>query len=303
MANGDAPIPDRSRVRLVLILVLISTISIGAQEANFFETPATNVWKGITPLKTSRTDLERVLGKPVRQDGYSFTYKTDSESVIVYFSKGDCKGSTRRPNGWNVSDDTVLEFTVVPNTGLRLKDLQFEGETVFGFGNNGIVLQEKGVAFGLEYALDSRTDRLEWSSVRYIKFLPKQSDNNLRCKGFPQYNPAGSLYLPDHGIGKNVLDGLDLLVAESSVKPEDTVIYAVVYQAQEMSEHEFDELFRSYQTHLYKKRGADPAKIRLLRGGKRKREEFMIEVFYLSRTAPPPVPQPDFPSARRDSRQ
>lgn len=281
---------------VILIFVLLFALSIAAQGSRFFPTPTSNVWKGIAPLKTSRSDLERILGKPVKQDTFSFTYKTDSESIEVYFSKGNCEGSLRHLNGWNVPVDTVLELIVDPNSELRLKDPGFGGEVVVRFAPFGFVLQEKGVAFGLETASDTRTGLMELSLIRFIEFLPMISDKDLRCKGFPHYEPAGSLYLPDHSIGKDAFDGFDSLVSESRVKPADTVIYAVVYQADTMPGRDFDKLFATYQTRLYKKRGADPEKIRLLRGGMRNAEKFMIEVFYLSKDSPPPVPSPDYVS-------
>ena len=277
---------------ILIIIFLIPLFSAVAQDTTY-STIVENEWKGLVPLRSTKTDVEKILGKPVKQDSDSLTYKTDKEEVRVSYSKANCKGSM---NGWNVPANTVLEFTVYPDKELKIAEDEFKNEKIFSYSLNSFILQEKGIAYGLDYGLDSKTERIALNVVKYISFMPKESDNNLRCKGFPTYNPIGSIYSPDDALRKeNVYVGLDVLVTESMVRPPETMNYVIVYAGKSTSKSDYDKLFKSYETHLYKKRKALPEKIMLIKGGKR--ESFSIEVFNLRKDDIPPVPSPDYPSS------
>jgi hypothetical protein len=131
--------------------------------------------------------------------------------------------------------------------------------------------------------------------IKQIRFLPRNSDNNLRCKGFPPYNPASAIYAPSNVVTiDNVLSSLDLLVAESMIRPAEFMNYVIVYAGKTMSDRDYNRLFARYEVHIYKKRQASPRRIRLVKGGRR--GSFLGEVFYLRKGDPPPVSAPDFAS-------
>lgn len=75
-------------------------------------------WQGIVPLKSTRTDVERIMGKPDREsvNAYDFPEK----SVIIKYSQRPCD------EGWNVAPDTVLYISINPTVKKPLADLNLD---------------------------------------------------------------------------------------------------------------------------------------------------------------------------------
>jgi hypothetical protein len=233
-------------------------------------------WKGIRPLKSTRAEVEKVLGAPLERDCQECIYKSETERVAVTYSRGPCKAG----EGWNVPKDTVLNFTLYPERDQKLDKTTLKSELMFHISRETFVLQDRGVA----YTLDELTH-----SVKRVSYVPKESDNDLRCPGFPRHNPAGSMYTPSTAFTRDdALSNLDVLVTESLVRPPEFVIYVVVYAGRQMPPSEYDKLFKSYERHLYERRGASRQKIKLIKG--ERRETFTANVFYLRKDDPPPVP-------------
>lgn len=275
----------RQEMALLIFLVLLFSIETQHIPVNVNQ----NEWKGIIPLLRKKNEVEKILGKPVTQTDGIVTYKTDTEDVTVSYSTGNCKGAI---TGWNVPADTVLQFTVFPKKELRIERDKFKNETIFYFATNSFVLPEKGVAYSLDYGVDN--GQIDLNIVRYMRFVPKQSDSKLRCKEFPEYNPVGAMYSPDYILSEeNSLSGLDVLITESLNRFPEAVSYAVVYGVRDQSENDYNKVFDFYQAHVYEKRKASRQKVRLVKGGLRKL--FSVEVFNLTTDRPPPVPSPEFP--------
>ena len=76
-------------------------------------------WRGLVPLRSLRTDVERVLGPGTNE--CKCAYYLDDVNVFIVYASGDCKsGGT---GGWNVSPNTVIRMTVVPKPNPPLSDL------------------------------------------------------------------------------------------------------------------------------------------------------------------------------------
>lgn len=71
-------------------------------------------WKGLTPLKSSRADVEKVLGGPApgSREKHAATYSTAAGRVFVLYSTGPC--SVKPSNGWNVTEGTMLSLSFYP---------------------------------------------------------------------------------------------------------------------------------------------------------------------------------------------
>lgn len=85
---------------LYLIFILVQT-AIGQE------------WKDITPLKSTKTDVEEILGQPDEKSESVFTYEIADGKIYVGFASGRCRGKSP---SWNVEADTVLGLTFVPNS-------------------------------------------------------------------------------------------------------------------------------------------------------------------------------------------
>lgn len=73
-----------------------------------------NVWNGITPLKLTRAEIEKILGQPNHnsQEKFAATYSTKWGKVFVLYSTGLC--SVKPSHGWNVPELTVIRMSVYP---------------------------------------------------------------------------------------------------------------------------------------------------------------------------------------------
>ncbi len=101
---------------LTYLFLLLSTLNF-QQESNS--------WHGIVPLRSTRADVERLLGPPLPESKapYAASYRTKSERVFVLYSTGPC--DINPSHGWNVPAGTVIEISVEPNVKPKLADLKF----------------------------------------------------------------------------------------------------------------------------------------------------------------------------------
>src|SRR5690349_3773129 len=81
------------------------------------------VWRGIVPLKSTRADVERFLGKPNELG----LYEVNGEHVTIIYSEGPCIGLYRSLEKANckclVSKDTVLSIYIEPKRALKFSTL------------------------------------------------------------------------------------------------------------------------------------------------------------------------------------
>src|SRR3982750_2337536 len=82
-----------------------------------------NVWNGITPFRSTRAEVEKLLGPPSNialRTGY---YKTKEEAVFIVFSQRPC---SVRPTPGNTPDSIVVILEVSPNIPPKLSDLKID---------------------------------------------------------------------------------------------------------------------------------------------------------------------------------
>jgi hypothetical protein len=117
-------------------------------------------WRGIVPLKSTRSDVERLLGKPLTGNmDFYVTYKLETEEVRVeYASKKLCPQTDRCD--CRVSDDTVLHIVVRPKTRIRFSSLELNKSKFHPIVNpqnaNNIAYSNSDA--GLMYVVSKRDD-------------------------------------------------------------------------------------------------------------------------------------------------
>jgi hypothetical protein len=89
------------------LAVFLSTVLLSAGVCSAKE------WHGIVPLKSNRSDVERLLGH-----GSDNLYRYGNENVLVEYSQFPCwhkspPGWPEAPPGWNVPPDTVVAIRVL----------------------------------------------------------------------------------------------------------------------------------------------------------------------------------------------
>jgi hypothetical protein len=127
-------------------------------------------WHGIVPLRSTRTDVIRILGPPNVDGKY---YDIDNYIVHIDYSDGPCeKGKL----GWNVPRDTVVSISLSPNHDLKFSDLQIDKKK--------LKKSKDGELPGIVYYTNDAegiTISVSEGEVRNIYYNPTSKDNHLRC--------------------------------------------------------------------------------------------------------------------------
>jgi hypothetical protein len=83
-----------------------------------------NSWHGLVPLRSSRVDVERLLGKPKTSRGFTYVYETENETLDILYSAGPCKLTA--VERWNVAADIMLRMDVRPRGKMLIQDLHLD---------------------------------------------------------------------------------------------------------------------------------------------------------------------------------
>lgn len=153
-------------------------------------------WRGIVPLRSTRADVERLLGQPTQ--GSRTVYVTSDEKVEVTYSQIPCD------YGWRVRLDTVISFSVYPNTLPKLAELKLL-ESKYSKRKDphlNSIYYYMDEAEGITYTID-----VERGEVKAVEYYPSAKDKRLQCP--PQKSPFGSKkrneldsYLAGYGFKK-----------------------------------------------------------------------------------------------------
>lgn len=127
-------------------------------------------WRGIVPLHSTRSDVERLIGPPMRPGG--ITYDLRTERVNVGYSHGGCE----KGEEWNVASGTVTMITVYPQTKVMLSDLKIDLNRFQKFLDPHIgdsIFANEAEGMSLRTAPNGE--------VISIQYFPQTKDNHLRC--------------------------------------------------------------------------------------------------------------------------
>lgn len=125
-------------------------------------------WRGIVPLKSTRADVERLLGKPGKHGRYQF----DKERAYIHYAG---TGPCHSVNGCLcvVSEDTVISIYVELEAEMRFSGLNLDKKKY----KKLISPQDPTVATysnddeGVIYTVDEKDD-----DVTAIEYLPRAKD-------------------------------------------------------------------------------------------------------------------------------
>lgn len=246
-----------------------------------------NTWKEITPLKTNRLQVEKILGAAENDNCQECKYQTDKEEVVISYATSPCQGDL---TGWNVPSNTVLRILVKPKAKLKFSELKINEEKLLLIGTESdhtfYIDQERGTIYLVDF----------WGVLKSINYMPLEADNNLRCKGFSAYNPFGAIVYPNEKLTQNELPSMETFLDRNFinlVNNPGTKIYAVAYSGSDVSAKKYKNLLLRLKKHAYKTRKISPESFEIIDGGKR--DLFSVEIFWLNQDAPRPVPSPKEP--------
>jgi hypothetical protein len=113
------------------------------------------VWNNIYPLKSTRGDVEKILGKCKDSKSlWNCLYKMKDQNVYISYSIGN---SCEKGAVWNVPKGTVDEITIyLKNGGVILRNIKFdlkdfvEEEDSELIGRSQFINENKGISFEVE---------------------------------------------------------------------------------------------------------------------------------------------------------
>jgi hypothetical protein len=83
-------------------------------------------WKGIKVFESTRADVEKKLGKPIKDEDGEVRYETEEARFRFLFSDGPCISPQTLLGGFDVKAGVVLQYEVQPKNSLRVDDLEWE---------------------------------------------------------------------------------------------------------------------------------------------------------------------------------
>ena len=111
------------------------------------QTPARGQsWRGITPLRSTRADVERLLGAPAKKTPHAYYYNLPGELALVWFQAEACDGDSGMGKfgyGWNVPVGTVTTIGVIPKRNIRKEKFLAAGDFASGEAKAGLVYHTK----------------------------------------------------------------------------------------------------------------------------------------------------------------
>ena len=265
--------------KIILASLCALAVAYGSQEAKG--------WRGVLPLRSTRADVEKLLGAPV-QPGQTSVYRVGDDSVQVDYAISPCKGSLL---GWNVPSDTVLQVRFLPLKKELLNRSDFENSKyIRAYGHvtraNYINLDE-----GIRYELSPE------GVVNLVAYIPSSKDTHLRCPGFPPFDGGASQYRPFDTYGDiprtDEEARLDNFAFALQNGPE-MKGYVITYAGQTSRFAEAKTYAERAREYLINKRSIAAQRVVALDGGYREKKE--TEIYLVPNDMPAPTPMPTIPS-------
>ena len=143
------------------ILFLILSSGLNAQE-----------WHNIVPLKTTRTEVENLLGRT--QTEYFAVYKLPEGEIFIEYSSGPCRPDRR--GGWNVAENVVVSLHFYPKVKRRLADLKLDRKKLRKVINRHV----GGVIYYINDQ-DGVVYEIQDGKVESVEYGPGKRYDHLHC--------------------------------------------------------------------------------------------------------------------------
>jgi hypothetical protein len=167
----------------MMIICVVLMPSTGTRNSACHEFPQTasappNEWKGLVPLRSTRADVELLLGKPAMSPRSFDIYKTESERVDVRYSVGPCEPSP--VERWNVAKDIVISMEVIPQRTISVASLHLDAKRYVriqeSHPENWVQYWNRDDGVIVHSILQGKTEYLY-----FIEYRPTAKDKSLRC--------------------------------------------------------------------------------------------------------------------------
>lgn len=159
-----------------------SPITVCPQFPSAIPFPIPPNWKGLVPLKSTRSDVEKLFGSSRRSVPGPVIYENDSERVDVVYARNRCELWS---GDWNVPVDTVIQLEVTPVKTILLEDLSFDKSKylVRRWSHPSDWKTYTNEVEGISVETTDLGKNIE--IVRVIRYFPKLSDKSMKCGNSP----------------------------------------------------------------------------------------------------------------------
>lgn len=222
-------------------------------------------WHGLAPLKSSRADVERILGQPKQSTANTSIYDFRGEEVFVVYSSGPCNTN---PEGWDVPPDTLVNLTITPDRPLKVTELNLSDRD-YKLKQDGDV---NDVAYyvnedaGIVYQVDTRG-----GVVKGITYSPTSKQTALRCPGAGEAIVETVKFGEYLGVGLNGDKKLFNDFAELLTKHHSTYAVLIVYEDSSVTDAEAVTHRRTIREYLVNGLHLDERRIKIVDGGCRQK--------------------------------
>jgi hypothetical protein len=242
-------------------------------------------WHGIAPLKSTRVDVERILGRPKNTTANTSIYDFRGDEIFVVYSGGPC---TTNPEGWDVPQDTVINITLTPKrrfkvTEVNLNNHDYKLKQDEEVGDIAYYVNEDA---GISYEVDIRE-----GVVKGITYSPTSKQAPIRCQGAGE-NILKTVKLGEclgvdlSGDKKLLNDFADFLTRHSS-----TDAYLIVYEDGSVTDEDAITHRRIIKEYLANDLHLDVRRINIVDGGCRHKPT--VELYVVPSGGYPPSATPD----------
>lgn len=257
-----------------------------------------NSWRGLTPLVSTRTEVEKLLGPPKKDVFGRDTFSTDKDDLEVIYVGPRCS------SGWDVSEDKVFSITTSPKSRgpTNFDDLKLDKSKFSYTIDDAMFATWTDPNAGIQYYFGNFDQEF-----REGRFIPKRTDNHLRCNGFPPYAPEGVHYpfetIDFYDADRERRDGPNewfahfenfLISFKRGYKAMGYKGYAVVYTDRKLTQAAYKRRLARLQRYLFVTREYSREDITFIEGGLRGKSE--VQLFILPAEYKPPAPAPTLPS-------
>lgn len=129
-------------------------------------------WRQIVPLKSTRAEVERLLGSTT--GAYFGQYELKQGSLFIEYSSGPCR--PERKGGWNVPRDVVIMVHFTPKKGKRIADLKLDPKKFR-------IIVDDHVIGALYYVNDEDgvTYAVQGGKIEFVEYHAAKKDEHLYC--------------------------------------------------------------------------------------------------------------------------
>ncbi len=142
-----------------------------------FQIAEAKPWRGIEPLHSTRSDVRKLLGKPIFETRINDTYDSTEGRVTILYARQACEeGRPADWGNWNVPAETVVNIQITLETAIPVRSLKIQNLRRYKwYTDSGGATYYRLRGTGLEYQVQAR-------KVTGITYGPARKDARLLCR-------------------------------------------------------------------------------------------------------------------------